>query len=528
MVSASEILKKVEFHLRSLTKAKIVIKKLDVNMLRKIVFEEEITLWWEHIALPRGGVFLVKLNGEIRGSTTKTHYQLKSLQPETEYSLSVSIADKNDRVIKEIGLVKVQTLPKKKRIDVTKSPYFAVGDGVTLNTAVLQRALEDCAPNEIVYFPEGIYKSGALNVHSDTEIYLDKGAVLQGTDKVEDYLPKRKSRFEGLERECYSSLINIGELDHKVGYTTKNIIIRGGGKVSGGGKDLAWAIVNAEKELLQKSVENVADNARNYENEHTVPGRARGRLINMSNCQNVVLSGVTLENGPAWNIHMIYSKDVTTCHCKIASYEVWNGDGWDPDSSENCVVFDTDFCTHDDAIAIKSGKNPEGNIINRKTKDIFVFDCRGSNGIAIGSEMSGGVENVRIWDCDMGNSYGGFTIRMPKERGGYIRNVCVTGCKLATLHVLTKVNFNNDGKGALTFPVLENLVANDVEIVGVSIEKGERNIVSPIIINGFSEETPILNVALKDVRLLKRESGELPEIEIENVTNLIVEDLYYL
>ena len=125
---------------------------------------------------------------------------------------------------------------------------------------------------------------------------------------------------------------------------------------------------------MKKFLDNNADYVKTCENENTLPGRVRGRLINMSNCQNVVTSGITMQFGPAWNIHMIYSKDITTCGCKIVSKGVWNGDGWDPDSSENCVVFNTEFRTHDDAIAIKSGKNPEGNVINRPTKNVYIFN----------------------------------------------------------------------------------------------------------------------------------------------------------
>ena len=46
------------------------------------------------------------------------------------------------------------------------------------------------------------------------------------------------------------------------------------------------------------------------ENENTIPGRARGRLINLSNAEHVWISGLTLQNGPSWNVHMIYCKDI--------------------------------------------------------------------------------------------------------------------------------------------------------------------------------------------------------------------------
>lgn len=50
--------------------------------------------------------------------------------------------------------------------------------------------------------PVGTFLTGALTLHSDIELYVDSGATLQGLDKAEDYLPKIKSRFEGIEREC--------------------------------------------------------------------------------------------------------------------------------------------------------------------------------------------------------------------------------------------------------------------------------------------------------------------------------------
>jgi len=120
--------------------------------------------------------------------------------------------------------------------------------------------------------------SGALDVHSDTEIYLDKEAVLQGTTDITAYLPKRTSRFEGIEMECYAALINVGALNHEAGYTVKNIVIRGGGTISGGGFELCWNIIRAERERLKEFLSTNEQYIKTCENENTIPGRARGRL----------------------------------------------------------------------------------------------------------------------------------------------------------------------------------------------------------------------------------------------------------
>lgn len=500
---------------------------MEMKQIREIVFDNEITLWWERCALPKGGVYAVSLNGEVQKTTAKTHCRFENLLPETEYSFSVVIVDEAGNTMEKVGAGSLKTLARKKRLDVTKAPYCAVGNGETLNTVVLQRALDDCKADECVYFPKGIYMTGALNVHSDTEIYLEENAVLQGTGNVDDYLPKRKSRFEGLERECYSSLLNLGTLDRNGGYNCRNVVIRGGGTVSGGGERLCWTTIETERERLKKFLDNNADYVKTCENENTLPGRVRGRLINMSNCQNVVTSGITMQFGPAWNIHMIYSKDITTCGCKIVSKGVWNGDGWDPDSSENCVVFNTEFRTHDDAIAIKSGKNPEGNVINRPTKNVYIFDCYGQNGIAIGSEMSGGVDGVYIWDCDFAFSYNGIKIKTTPKRGGYVRNVHVYDSVFAAIHVLTDVPYNNDGEGAPTLPKIENICMKNVESFGICIERDERHIVPPITISGLSEQHPICNVEIKNVTLHKLENGEKPKMEIKNVEKLLIENVQY-
>lgn len=111
-----------------------------------------------------------------------------------------------------------------RRLDVTKAPYNAVGNGKAMDTQAIQKAVDDCNMGDVVYLPAGIYRTGALRLHSNMELYLEEGATLQGTDNPEDYLPRIWSRFEGIEMACYSSLLNMGELDHKSGANCENIL----------------------------------------------------------------------------------------------------------------------------------------------------------------------------------------------------------------------------------------------------------------------------------------------------------------
>ena len=385
---------------------------------------DSITVYWDLPARPAPR-YDVLVDGVRRGSTGKTHFTLRGLAPDAAYEIEV----------RPVGRVRACTEPPKRRLDVTAPPFGAVGDGCADDTAALQRAFDACGAGDCVYFPAGVYRSGALFGHSDMELYLEKDAVLQGSDRPEDYEPRIRSRFEGTEMECCASLLNFGTLDHAAGPNCQNVRIWGEGTIRGGGYALAWATIQREKERMKDQLAAMQDLVRTCENENTLPGRVRGRLVNLSNCRHVRIAGLTLADGPSWNVHMIYCRDIVTDHCTFRSEGIWNGDGWDPDSSEDCTLFASVFCTQDDAVAVKSGKNPEGNAIGRPTRRVRVFDCRSvfGHGICIGSEISGGIEDVAVWDCDLANSQYGIMVKGTRKRGGGVRGLAggrgvVPGC----------------------------------------------------------------------------------------------------
>lgn len=512
--------------------------------MNTVIFEDEITLYWEkQWELPDGVVYRAKLDGQIVGKTIKTHFSFQDLQAETDYSVCIERLNESGDVAEILYQASLRTLKAKRRIDVTKSPYNAVGDGKTINTSAIQRALNDCTANDCVYIPKGTFLTGALNMHSDSELYVERGAMLKGLESAEDYLPKTKSRFEGIECMCYRSLINIGELDYTAGYTTRNVTIRGGGIIFGGGAPLYSSIVNAEKIRLAKYLEENQDYVKTCENADTIPGRARGRLIAIYNCENVIIRGVTMGYGASWNVHLIYSRNVVTYDCKIFSEEwtsedgtlymgeVINGDGWDPDSSEDCSIFNTCFFTHDDGIAIKSGKNPEGNIINRPTKNIRIFDCVGTmHGVSIGSELSGGISDVKIWDCNFFNGKSGFGMKTTRKRGGYVRNVRIRNCDFASVLIRADYPTNNDGESANELTQIENFSLENIKIKGVYpyLNKAEKYYYT-LYLCGFDEEEYYLNnFRLKNVQLYGRADGDMQSIKMKNVKNLSIENIRYI
>ena len=477
-----------------------------MERVQTLVTDDLITMYWEKVE--KVCEYQVYIDGTLHGTTDKTHYTIEGLQQQTSYQIAITYT--NENVEKEFWQGEISTTAQKNRIDVTQAPYYAKGDNQTLHTQALQKAIDDCTAQDVVYVPKGIYLTGALRLHSDMELYLEEGAVLQGTEQVEDYLPRIPSRFEGLEMECYSSLLNLGHLDHDGDYNCRNVIIRGKGTIASGGWALAKNVIASEKERLKDYLEELGDKIKEYEKADTIPGRVRPRLINMSNAQNIWLSGLTLKNGASWNVHMIYSDKIVTNHCTFHSEGVWNGDGWDPDSSTDCTIFDCQFFTGDDSIAIKSGKNPQGNIINRPTKHIRIFDCKSAygHGIAMGSEMSGGIEDVVIWDCDLSNALFGLEIKGTKKRGGYVRDIHVRDCTLPRI-LFHSVGYNDDGEGAAHPPVFENCSFENIQLLGKYQDKsGTWHDCDAIELCGFDEKGyEIRNIDFRKIHMDRNAEG---------------------
>lgn len=467
------------------------------SVLRAESAPDSITLYWERPQGRLGTTYEIFLKSAdqaeadftLIGSTQKTHYTIENLQANTEYEILVKGIYQVDVALIEDGSKSVQiekeikqqtitmhTFNRSVVIDITKAPYNAVGDGKTLNTKAIQSAIDDCPKDGCVMIPSGTFMTGALRLHSDMELYLAKGAVLQGTSNPEDYLPRIWSRFEGTEMECYSSLLNLGVLDpegmHRADYDStfacKNVAIRGKGTIASGGRVLAERIIASETENLKDYLASLGDKIKECEKPETIPARVRPRLINMSNCQNVELAGVTLRDGACWNIHMIYCDHVVTHGCTFYSHGIWNGDGWDPDSSSDCVIFNCVFNTGDDSVSIKSGKNPQGNEVNIPTKGVRVFDCRCTmgHGITIGSEMSGGVEDVKIWDCDMEAALCGFEIKGTAKRGGYVKEIHVYDSVFPRV-LMHSVCYNDDGIAGPDQPYFSDCTFDNLRLPGI-------------------------------------------------------------
>jgi exo-poly-alpha-galacturonosidase len=449
------------------------------------------------------------LNGKEIATEARCNYMIMGLKPGTTYNCTIKSEDKSGLLSKPGAAIAFTTSLQGKQLDIIA--FGAKGDGLTINTRAIQKAINACPKGGIVRIPKGVFLSGALFLKSYMTLLIDKDATLKGSINDADYLPMINNRFEGWEMETYASLLNAGVMDHKGGYTVQELSIKGEGTISGGGNPLAKAMI--DKKGL----------------------RGRGRLILLMNCRDVEIQGLHIENSPCWTIHYLYSKNVSLHNLNIVS-TAHNGDGIDPDSSDDSYIFNCTFSTGDDCIAIKSGKNPDGYKIGKPTRNVRITDCDffKGHGISIGSEMSGGVSGVLVRDCKAGALLHGMQIKGTKDRGGYVKDVTVADCQLQQITIFSAVNYNNDGEAAPVLPSFENYTFRNIDLSGAS---GKEPVID---INGFDDPAHLLkNVSFTDIIVpeksriviknatqlkfnnVKSVKGSIPDFEMSGVTDIV-------
>lgn len=458
---------------------------IDLMLAPATLSGDSLTLVWDKPLLYENVTgYLVYQNGypiAFRGPS-QTHIAVAGLNENTDYEFRVE-ATYGSTDFKALGssskggavTLSIRTKVAGETIDVTQSPYFADATGQSLSTGALQKAIDDCPPGGTVLIPdEAVILTGAIDLKSNMTLQVD--GTLMGSLNPYDYIISKEhetkyagkvnkdglilTRYEGWELFCYRSLINGGYLnpDNREEITCENIRICGKGSILGGGNELGDAM-----KKLYENKEKYPD----YVSDGRGGRRIRGRLLGLIQCKNVHITGINIENPPCWTIHMIYCDSVTTHGVSIKSRGIDNGDGWDPDSSKNLMIFDTTFDTGDDCIAIKSGKNPEGNTINIPTKNVRIFDLKmlGGHGMAIGSEQSGGVDGVYIRDCVIKNTMFGLECKAHNYRGGYIKNLRMIDCEIDRF-MAHSVSYNADGTPAPNLPYFKDIIIKNTLING--------------------------------------------------------------
>lgn len=410
---------------------------------------------------------------------------------------------------------------------VSLTDYGATGDGSTDSSSAFDDAITDLdsSGGGTLVIPEGTFLTGSIHLEDNVEIHIDSKATVKFSQNPSDYLPAVKTRFEGTEVYNYSPFIYA--------YGKSNIAITGDGTLDGnadnehwwpwkGKEEFGWSEGELEQsedaaELMQMGEEDVPVEERKFGKGHQL----RPSMIEFYESDNVLVEGVTVKDSPMWHIHPVLSTNVTVEGTTISGHGP-NGDGINPESSSNVLIRDNDISTGDDGIAIKSGKNNDGRRVNVPSKNIRIEDNRfkeGHGAITIGSEMSGGVEDVYASGnvMDSPTLWNAFRIKTNSDRGGYAKNIHFTDNEIrsAAKDVITlTTNYVNDGEQVTSgehIPKIEGITIADIRSTG-----GTR----AIAMEGLPE-CPVNDVSITDSEF----TGVDEPFSVSKVTGISVGDL---
>lgn len=446
-------------------------------------------------------------------------------------------------------------LPQIPNYSINLSDFGAIGDGVTNNSAAFAKAVQHLAEKgggELVV-DAGIWLTGPIEFTSRMRLHLKRGSVLLFTRDRSQY-QLIKSTFEGNEAfRCQSPI--SGENLTDIAIVGEGVIdaqgdawrpVKKGKMTAGQWRNLlaSGGALNAKGDIWFPS-ESGRDG---YENAHLrasnnvdtlmrVKDFFRPVLLSFRYCKNVLLSGVSFQNSPAWCLHPYCCENLVLY--KVSVRNPWysqNGDGLDIESCTNSIVHQCTFDVGDDAICIKSGKNEEGRRRGMPTQDALIVDntvYHGHGGFVIGSEMSGGARRIYVKDCNFLGTDVGLRFKSTRGRGGVVEDIYIDGIRMIDI-ATEPLSFNlyYEGKSPVieegddpSEPVIELRPVDETTPVFRKIYI--ENVVSngsnhAFFFNGLPE-MPISEVEIKNSSFTSRRGAVLAQVDGVLLENVAIE-----
>ena len=421
--------------------------------------------------------------------------------------------------------VKAPVIPDAK---VSLKDFGAVGTGEVLCTDAFAKAIDQLYKmgGGHLIVPRGVWLTGPIVLKSNIDLHLQAGAVIQFAAD-ETLYPLIKTSFEGLDtRRCQSPLSANG---------ATNISITGQGVIDGNGQywrpvkrakvtDSHWKrllAIPGSRELKKdywvpsegyakgESGANMnVPTAKTDEEWNAVKRFLRPVMVSLVSCRNVLLEGVIFQNSPAWNLHPLMCQNIIIDNVLVRNPAyAQNGDALDLESCTNALIVNSRFDAGDDGICIKSGKDADGRRRGIPCANVVVDGCTvfaGHGGFVVGSEMSGGVKNIKVANCQFVGTDVGLRFKSTRGRGGIVENIFIDGISMTDIETY-----------ALTF----NMYYGGKSVAETLAEGGQQESQHVPV----TEETPIFrNIDIRNVVChnagYAMEFNGLPEMPINGIT----------
>ena len=349
--------------------------------------------------------------------------------------------------------------------NVILTEFGADATGQKLCTEAFAKAIDALAAKGggHLIVPAGVWFTGPIQLKSNIDLHLEMGAVVKFAAD-ETLYPLIKTSFEGLDtRRCQSPLSANG---------CTNISITGQGAIDGGGEywrpvkkakvtDAHWkrmlaipGSVEMRKDYWvpsegyakgEKGANMNVPAARTDKEWNSIKRFLRPVMVSLVSCKNVLLQGVIFQNSPAWNLHPLMCETVIVEDVLVRnpSY-AQNGDALDLESCKNALIINSKFDAGDDGICIKSGKDADGRKRGIPCENVVVDGCTvfaGHGGFVVGSEMSGGVRNFKVQNCQFLGTDVGLRFKSKRGRGGIVENIYINDISMMDI-ATDAISFN--------------------------------------------------------------------------------------
>lgn len=317
----------------------------------------------------------------------------------------------------------------------------AVGDGMTLCTDAFAKAISKLTKlgGGRVVVPEGVWLTGPIMLKDNIELRVEKNAIVSFSPDKRLYLDKNPdaSRVYPCIRAS----------------KRKNIAITGQGVIDGGGQlwrpvkkskmsDVEWKSylalggqVTEKGDLwypwqLKNGYPDIADTPQKQES-------MRNDLIRLTDCENVLVEGVTIQNSPRFHLHPCYCKNVIIDGVTVRSeWNVQNGDGIDLSDCHQALIVNSTVSVGDDGICMKSGKPSKSHPISG-CEDVVIENNtvqHAHGGFVLGSETAGGMRRIVVRHNTFSGTDIGLRFKSSLDRGSkteqmYISDIVMNDIK---------------------------------------------------------------------------------------------------
>jgi polygalacturonase len=391
-------------------------------------------------------------------------------------------------------------------------PIDTLGASSTDSTATTKAiaAAIDRAHNAgggIIVIPPGCWATGKVHLKSNVNLHLEEGATLLFSADPSDYLPPVQTSWEGFECFNYSPLVYA--------FDCENVAVTGRGTLRA--QLDTWQVwygrppahMEGLKRLYELASTDVPVDQRQMVGEDA---NLRPQFIQFNRCRHVLLESIRIEQSPFWVIHPLLCSDVVIRGVHVIAHG-HNNDGVDPEMSRNVLIEDCVFDQGDDAIAVKAGRNRDAWRIGVPMKNLVIRRCRIRHAhqlLAIGTELSAGVENVLMEDCQLDPAIDNvghlLLIKTNERRGGYVsnvyfRNITAGDVRQGVLGIETDVLYQ-------WRDIVKTYETRLTEICGIHLENVRVGRAEFLVNIEGQADQPVRDVTLRDVTAA--EAGDEP------------------